>query len=138
MKSAQTEHKAKILIVEDNEIDRTVVRVMLQKHFHVDCASDGHEALHMIGQRKYDIILMDIDLGDDELDGVMVMKQIRNQSVHDDTRIFAVTAYDEDREWFVSVGFDELYSKPVIKEEMLDAIQQDRRYELVPVQARKS
>ena len=114
--------QASILIVEDNEINRIVVQTLLGRHFKTECVTNGMDALKAVEQKRYDIILMDIHLGDGELDGIEVMKMIRKNAKHDSTKIFAVTAYFDDRQSFIDHGFDDMYTKPVIKEEMLEAI----------------
>lgn len=116
------ESLARILIVEDNEINRIVVEALLRKYFKTESVVNGRDALQAVAENTYDIILMDIHLGDGELDGVETMKLIRQNKEYDSTKIFAVTAYFDDRQWFLDQGFDDMYMKPVMKEEMLEAI----------------
>ncbi len=116
------ESQARILIVEDNEINRIVVEALLRKYFKTESVVNGKDALQAVAEKPYDIILMDIHLGDGELDGVETMKIIRKDKKYDSTKIFAVTAYFDDRQWFLDQGFDDMYMKPVMKEEMLEAI----------------
>ncbi|MBI3521150.1 MAG: response regulator [Bacteroidetes bacterium] len=109
-----------ILVVEDNPLDKLIVQTLLQQHFHLETVSNGYEALEIIEKIKFDIILMDIHLGDENMTGFDVMKLIKKDPKHQDIKIFAVTAYAENPELYIEQGFDELYIKPVIKEEMFE------------------
>ena len=115
-------NQASILIVEDNDINRIVVEALLRKYFKIESVINGIDALKAVEEKYFDIILMDIHLGDGELDGIEVMKIIRKNSKYNFIKIFAVTAYFDDKQWFLDQGFDDMYIKPVIKEEMLEAI----------------
>ena len=111
-----------ILIVEDNEWDRLVAETLLKKEFNVSCATNPTDALKAVEENPYDIILMDLNLGTHVMDGVELMQKIKRNPRFDHIKIFAVTAYSENKDHLVELGFDELYIKPVIKEEMKDAI----------------
>ena len=111
-----------ILVVEDNPLDTLIVKTLLQPHFNLETVSDGYDALTIIEKIKFDIILMDINLGEDTIDGVSLMKKIKNNKKHKNIKIFAVTAYSENSDFFIEQGFDELLVKPVIKEEIFEYI----------------
>ena len=111
-----------ILAVEDDPIDTLVVRALLDKHFNVHIVDNGPEALALMNEIKFDIILADINLGSHEMDGVALMKLIRANEQHKTIKVFAVTSYYENRGYFIEQGFDELLTKPVIKEEILDIL----------------
>lgn len=113
-----------ILVVEDNHIDVMVVRALLDKYFNLHIYSNGHDAIEAMETTKFDIVLADINLSDESMDGVSLMKKIRANKKHDQVKIFAVTAYYENRHYFLEQGFDELLTKPVIKEEILDILNQ--------------
>ena len=111
-----------ILVVEDNPLDTLIVKTLLQPYFNLETVSDGYDALNIIEEIKFDIILMDIHLGDDTIDGVSLMKKIRKTTKHNHIKIFAVTAYAEDTDSYINDGFDGVYVKPVIKEEIFEFI----------------
>lgn len=111
-----------ILVVEDNPLDTLIVKTLLQNHFNLETVTNGYDALKIIEEIKFDIILMDINLGNENMDGTAVMKLIKGNEKHQAIKIFAVTAYAEDVNFFIEQGFDELYVKPVIKEEMFEFI----------------
>lgn len=114
---------ASILIVDDDRISVMIAEALLQKYFHICSASNGPEALEIMEQEHIDIVLMDINLGNEVMDGIKTMKAIRQDERFSHARIFAVTACsDNDKEWYLEQGFDGLYIKPIIKEEMIEVI----------------
>lgn len=116
-----------ILVVEDNSIDVLVMKALLEKYFHLHVVGNGHDALKAMETNTFDIVLADINLKDDTMDGIGLLKKIRENKAYDSTRVFAVTAYYENRSYFLEQGFDELLTKPVIKEEILDILNQNLR-----------
>lgn len=113
---------ASILAVEDNPLDTLVVKVLLQNHFNIYTVKNGYDALKLLEEQKIDIILMDINLKDENMDGITVMKLIKKIEKYQFIKIFAVTAYPENTINFIEQGFDGLYVKPVLKEEIFEFI----------------
>ena len=111
-----------ILAVDDNPLDILILQTLLQHHFKLKTVSSGKAALKIIEEIDFDMILMDINLGDETLNGTDTMKLIRKNSKYQHIKIFAVTAYAEDESFYINEGFDELYIKPVIKEDIFEFI----------------
>lgn len=123
MYNEQKNKYGNILVVEDDHIDILVVKALLDKHFNLQIVQNGQDALKTMENASFDIVLADINLGDGNVDGgIKLMKAIRENKKFDRTKVFAVTAYYEDRNFFMEQGFDELLTKPVIKEEILDIL----------------
>lgn len=81
----------RILLVQDNETTRDVLREMLEASgAHVQPACDGAEAVRAVAVRTFDVILMDLDLP--VMDGFEAARAIRAQGRHVDTPILAVSA----------------------------------------------
>ena len=105
------------LLVEDNNINKIVIKKMLQEigYNKIKTASNGIEALKIIENYKFDIILMDIEMP--ELDGIETVQIIREKEKKSGGHvpIIAITAYalKGDREKFLSKGMDEYISKPI-------------------------
>lgn len=110
-----------VLIVEDEQINAFIIQKFVGEHYAVQLAQNGNEALDLIDTNSFDIILMDINLGDEELDGIEVMKRLRKIPSKAGTPVIAVTAYamPEDRQRFLNEGFDGYVPKPIIKAEIL-------------------
>ncbi|MFA7274609.1 MAG: PAS domain S-box protein [Crocinitomicaceae bacterium] len=102
----------KVLLVEDNEMNRFVALQSLQ---YFGCstqeAENGLIALEKLKQHKFDVILMDIQMP--EMDGVMTTQNIR-EVLHLDVPIIAVTAnaFKEDIDLYLSIGMNDYVTKP--------------------------
>ena len=112
----------KILIVEDNAINRNIIKKGLSKYsIRIDIAEDGVVAKQLFDNNKYDIILLDIQLPD--ISGYDVCKYIR---LYDkDVKIIAVTAYanKDSKEKALNVGMNEYITKPFKMKELLEKIE---------------
>jgi two-component system, cell cycle response regulator DivK len=105
---------SKILIAEDNPVNRELLRELLEVRGHtVSEACDGEEALRIIEQTQPDLVLLDI--GMPLLDGFGVIRKIRENPRFASMPVVAVTAYAMrgDREKILSSNFDGYLSKPV-------------------------
>jgi CheY-like chemotaxis protein len=118
------EGKKKILIVEDDEINMYIMDRLLKNEFILSKAKNGDEALSLAGKNHFDVILMDINLGNTSIDGIEVMKRIRVMKNLKAPQIFAVTSYamPEDKQRFLNLGFDAYFAKPLKKEELIREI----------------
>lgn len=103
-----------ILAVEDNPINMTVLRHSLERrHVQVDCAMSGREALQAAAKRRYDLVLMDIQMP--EMDGLEATALMRMLPGYETVPIVALTANagDEVRERCRQAGMQAFLSKPV-------------------------
>jgi signal transduction histidine kinase/CheY-like chemotaxis protein len=113
----------KILLVEDNEINRDMLTRRLQRHgFSVCCANDGAAGVAMAANEMPDLILMDIALG--EMDGWEATQLIKSNSATSAIPIIALTAHAlaTDREKSVEVGCSDFDTKPVDMQRLLGKI----------------
>ena len=123
MKKLSKELPLTILIVEDNLINqKLLIDILAMQGYKCDASSSGFEALKAVEKKKYDLILMDIQMPG--LSGEETMKQVREFLGDKSPKIIAVTAYamDEDREKFISHGMDGYLSKPFRVTELIDEI----------------
>lgn len=112
----------KILLVEDNELNRDMLSRRLQRRgFEIVTATDGEAGVALAASEKPDLILMDISLPG--LNGWDATKQIRRNGMT--TPIIALTAHamSGDREKTLEAGCDEYETKPVELEVLLSKIQ---------------
>ncbi|MDP1675867.1 MAG: response regulator [Bacteroidota bacterium] len=104
-----------ILIAEDNFINQKLaLRLLQQLGYLADLAANGKEALEMVKQKRYDIILMDLHMP--ELDGLSATREIvRTVDASVRPKIIAMTAdaMSGDREKCINAGMDDYISKPV-------------------------
>ena len=109
----------KIALVEDNPDNRLLVEVMLQDAFEVVSFETGMAALSGIPVEKPDAVLLDISLP--EMDGTEVLRRLRADAATAKLPVIALTAHAMagDREKYLSMGFDEYVSKPIVDEAAL-------------------
>jgi len=113
----------RILIVEDNEINRDMLGRRLERRgFDVLCAADGATAIALTKAEAPDLILMDIGLGQDN--GLDVTQQIRAQEFGQTIPIIALTAHAmvSDRDECLAAGCNDFETKPVEFEKLLSKI----------------
>lgn len=108
--------KAKLLLVEDNDINRAVANALLAPlQGQVDTATNGIEAVEMVQKKQYDMVLMDHYMP--EMDGLEATKKIRSMEgqYYQNLPIIAVTAdLDEDEEkMFFASGMNDVVEKPM-------------------------
>jgi signal transduction histidine kinase/CheY-like chemotaxis protein len=109
-----------VLIVEDNEINRRLAALYLREICNTEMAENGYVAIEKIKRRKYDAILMDINLGAGP-DGLSIAHQVRNYEINKNTPIIAVTGYTMhgDREKLLANGCSHYLPKPYDKQTLL-------------------
>ena len=104
-----------VLVVEDNPVNRLVVREMLERDGHsVMEAEDGIEGIRLAATRRWDVILMDVSMP--RKDGVEATLAIRASGEGSfDTPIIALTAHalPTETERFHAAGMQEIMTKPV-------------------------
>jgi signal transduction histidine kinase/DNA-binding response OmpR family regulator len=113
-----------VLVVEDNEINQSLMKHLLGSwQIRLAIASNGAEAIEMLQHKKYDVILMDIQMP--EMDGYTATQIIRNE-LKLTTPIIAMTAHAlaGEREKCLGYGMDEYISKPVREQELRGLISQ--------------
>jgi len=123
--SSKADHKdMKILLAEDNPVNRKVALIMLKKlGYSADVAANGLEVLQSLKHKDYDVILMDVQMP--EMDGLKAAKFINEMNLKRRPAILAMTAYalEGDRERCLNAGMDGYISKPVKIEELRSALE---------------
>jgi two-component system, cell cycle response regulator DivK len=115
---------AKILLVEDNEMNRDMLsRRLLKKGFELVMAMDGEQAIEMAQSEAPDLILMDISLPG--LDGWEATRRLKAMPETQAIPIIALTAHAMagDREKCLEAGCNDYDTKPVEFPRLLDKIQ---------------
>jgi len=110
----------KILLVEDNEMNRDMLTRRLQRQgFSVCCAFDGAAGVAMAASESPDLILMDVALG--EMDGWEATQLIKANPATAAIPIIALTAHAlaSDRDKSVEVGCSDFDTKPVDLQRLL-------------------
>lgn len=115
----------RVLVVEDNVVAQLAAKIILSSmECQVDVAADGEQALACCKTNDYDLILMDIGLGDG-MDGYDVTRHIRSQHDHmQHTPIIALTAHggDENKQRCIEAGMNAVLTKPLTKVQAADIL----------------
>lgn len=116
-----------ILLVEDNLLNQKFAMATLRKEGHrIEIAENGKVALDMYKNKKYDLILMDIQMP--VMDGIEATKEIRkiemSKNIKDQTKIIAITAYvmERDRSMCLGAGMNEYLAKPFKPNDLIGLI----------------
>ncbi|MEM7654661.1 MAG: response regulator [Bacteroidota bacterium] len=117
--------KPLVLIVEDNKINALVLKKAIDKVCQPEHVINDQQTFSVTKERSFSLILMDINLGGNSMDGEAIMKELRADPRYEDTPIFAVTSYamPGDKERFLEAGFDSYFSKPIDKTAILEGVQ---------------
>jgi signal transduction histidine kinase/CheY-like chemotaxis protein len=108
------DHPLRILLVEDNAVNRKVGLLMLSRlGYESDCAVNGLRAVEAVEKKTYDLILMDIQMP--EMNGIDAACIIRKNLGTKCPSIVALTAeaLEGDKERFLQMGFDGYLRKPL-------------------------
>ncbi len=116
----------KILVAEDNVVNRKLMVRLLEKRGHQTCvAASGREALALISQQDFDLVLMDLLM--EEIDGTESLAVIREKEKQTGNHlpVIALTAHamKGDREQCFEAGFDSYLSKPILASKLLEEIE---------------
>jgi len=116
----------RILLAEDNQVNRRVVELLLEKNGHsIRSAVDGEEALAAYGEEIFDVVLMDVQMP--VMDGFAATAAIRARERETGVRvpIIAMTAHamTGDRERCLAAGMDDYVSKPIQVKDLLAALE---------------
>ena len=105
---------ARILMVDDTEMNLTVMHGLLKKTgIRIDDALSGREALALSGKNDYDVLFIDHMMPD--MDGIETLRRIREKDRNSDVPAVALTAnaISGAREMYLNAGFDDYLSKPI-------------------------
>ena len=115
---------AKILLVEDNEMNRDMLSRRLERRgYDVALAVDGRDGIEKAQSGDFDLVLMDMSLP--EIDGWEATRQIRAQPATEKLPIIALTAHAMagDREKALEAGCDDYDTKPIEFKRLLSKIE---------------
>lgn len=123
-----TAPEARILIVDDNEINRMVAEEMLKPlQLQMDTASDGRQALEMIQQKTYDLVLMDHLMP--VMNGVEAVEALRklDEAYYQTLPVIALTGNTgkDQQDEYLRAGMSDYLSKPI---DMADIYQKVRKW----------
>lgn len=109
----------RIAVVEDNPDNMLLVSVLLEDFYEIEQFGDGIEALEKMPNSIPDLVLLDISLPG--IDGMEVLARMKQSEVLRSVPVIALTAHagQADREKFITAGFDDYVTKPIVDETLL-------------------
>ncbi len=111
--------KAKILLVDDDELLRGILASMLSDYIVIE-AGNGKEAVELYKRHKPDLVLMDVMMP--VMDGVAATKLILKENP--DAKILAITAFAPIRgEEMINAGVLDIISKPITRKKLNEIVQ---------------
>ncbi|MBK0381011.1 hybrid sensor histidine kinase/response regulator [Mucilaginibacter segetis] len=116
-------HPIRILIAEDNAVNQKLAKYILNKMgYDPDIVYNGHECINALINKKYDMILMDVQMPD--MDGLEATRFIRQNMDHQPV-IVAMTAnvMSEDKDKCIEAGMNDYLSKPLKLQEIMDILE---------------
>lgn len=111
--------RRKTLVVDDNLSNIELLSLMLsQFQCDVDSASNGEDALSLLDKHDYDWLFIDIRM--QPMDGIALVKAIRQLKRYQSTPIIACTAHTSDEEFRILIesGFDKVTYKPIMEQQI--------------------
>lgn len=115
----------RVFMVEDDEPTCLLLETVLPDGVHLVFESDPHRAIEAARSEEFDIVFLDIHLGDTSMGGIEILQSLREFDEYADRPIVAVTAFamPGDRTRFLEEGFDAYLSKPFTKSDLYEVIQ---------------
>ena len=113
----------RLLLVEDEPINQEVAReILAELGWKIDVANNGREAVELVSQHRYDVILMDMQMP--IMSGLDATRLIRQLPDCKDIPILAMTAnaFVEDREACFDAGMNDFLIKPVMPDILFDTL----------------
>jgi CheY-like chemotaxis protein/HPt (histidine-containing phosphotransfer) domain-containing protein len=112
---------AKVLIVDDNEVNLTVALELLRLYdIASETATSGKEAIELINQNQYDFVLMDHMMP--EVDGIEATRIIRKIGLNVPIIALTANAVSGVKEMLLEAGMNDYLSKPIIRSELTDIL----------------
>jgi len=110
-----------ILIVEDEAISALLLEKMLSEHFKTESVDNSKKCKAQCLENQFDFIILDINLGEDSVDGAELLKSLKTNPNCKKTIFIAMTAYamPDDKEKYIKMGFDHYFSKPIIFDDVI-------------------
>ena len=110
---------AKILVVDDNDMNLKVVKFLLKKsRINITTATSGAGCIELLRANKYDVILLDQMMPG--MSGIETLKVMREEKLAENTPVIALTAdaISGAKEMYLEQGFTDYLAKPIIYEDM--------------------
>lgn len=113
----------KILVAEDNKLNqRLMVKLIEKVNLGTDLASNGKEALKMLGRTKYDLLFLDMQMP--VMDGMETISRIKTDENLRDLHVIALTGHtmEDDVDRYIKAGCNDYIAKPIDRHNFFNRI----------------
>jgi len=115
------EHKKRILIVDDLDMNREILRISFDAECDILEAENGKEALHILETQPIDLLITDVYM--QEMNGYELIQYVRERKQYDSIPIIAITEHDEViQKKVLELGADEFIYKPFVDKALRSCI----------------
>jgi PAS domain S-box-containing protein len=123
-KKNSTNQSLSILYVEDDITTSNYLKIVFKNKYKIDTAHNAFVAYEKVQRHKFDILLLDINLGSG-MNGVELMQKIKELKEYNNVPIIAVTAYaaESDKAEFLKKGFSHYIAKPFTREQIISFLE---------------
>lgn len=114
-----------ILVVDDHSVSQRILSHTLKKSgYDTVVAGSGKEALQCFQQQSFDLMICDINMP--EMDGITLLRQLREDDHYATLPVIMLTAsgQDDDRESAISAGADAFLTKPTSSGDLLRLVEE--------------
>ncbi len=112
---------ARVLLVEDNRVNQVIAAEHLRlAGLVVDIAGHGGEALEMLDDAAYDVVLMDLQMP--VLDGLDACREMRRRGIATPVLAMTANAFDDDRRACTEAGMNDFIAKPVVPQTLFSTL----------------
>lgn len=120
-----TDKRFKLLLIEDNSVNREVVELFLRNMCIVEYANTGEKGIELAKETQYSLIILDIHLGVG-IDGTQTAKEIRKIPGYKNIPIIAVTGYamHDDKDKLFAMGINYFLPKPFERAELIAIVKE--------------
>ncbi|MBL7935061.1 MAG: response regulator [Bacteroidia bacterium] len=117
-----------ILLIDDNTLDVLIIKALLGRHFNIISVNNASEASIILEEFYIDMILMDHDIENYTNNKLTILKKIRLDERFSHIHFIAIDETLSNEHNLIKQGFDEVYTKPILKEDVLNTLIQKFDY----------
>ncbi len=117
-----TTEKFDVLFINNNEFDLLIIEALLGKHFNIISIDNYTDALEILEQLHINLVIINKKSNEDIQERISIIKKIRLDERFYHIKLFALTSCNDQEHNFIKHGFDGVFTKPLIKEEVLEVV----------------
>lgn len=126
MKSTiNTTVKFDVLFINNNPFDLLIIEALLGKHFNIISIDNYTRAMEVLENLHINLVIINKKSDEEVQERISILKKIRLDQRFNHIKLFALTSCNDQEHKFIKQGFDGVFTKPLIKEEVLEVVSKD-------------